>query len=466
MFAALSSIQYVYFIGIGGIGMSALARWFAANGRTVAGYDRSPSALTQTLTQEGIAIHYDDQVEAIPLVFRENKATTLVVYTPAVPVNHSELVYFQQQGYTIQKRAAVLGIIASSMRCIAVAGTHGKTTTSSMIAHILRHAGVDCAAFLGGITQNYQTNLLLNKNLDDQTFVVVEADEFDRSFLQLHPEIAVITSTDADHLDIYGSKEEVANSYTAFAAQVKSQLFVSLHTHLNQSAKITAQTVPYANLPFATDKGIFATHIRIENAKFVFNYVASAHSIENIVMQIPGQHNIENAVAAISVALHIGVAPAAIKEALATFGGVKRRFEYIARNENMVLIDDYAHHPTEIEAFLTAVKTLYPKRKVTAIFQPHLFSRTKDFYKEFAVALSLADRLVLLPIYPARELQSDFPHIRAEIILDLVTAKEKYLVPDNEVVEFLKNKPNDIIATIGAGSVENLIQPLARALFV
>lgn len=465
MIAALSTIKYAYFIGIGGIGMSALARWFSANGRQVAGYDRSPSALTAALEKEGIAVHYEDDLKLVHENFCTHKENVLVVYTPAVPKNHSELLYFQAQGYTIKKRAEVLGIIAANMRCIAVAGTHGKTTTSSMIAHILTDSGVDCAAFLGGITQNYQTNLLLNKELNENTFVVVEADEFDRSFLQLHPEIAVITSTDADHLDIYGSAAEVQNSYTTFAEQVGKQLFVSLQTKLNTSKNIAAKINAYANLPFASNEGIFATHIRIENAKFVFNYVSNAVSIENISLQTAGFHNVENAVAAISVALHIGIGAERIKKALATFGGVKRRFEYIAQNEKMVLIDDYAHHPTEIEAFLKSAKALYPTRKLTAIFQPHLFSRTQDFYKEFAAALSLADTLVLLPIYPARELQADFPTISSQIILDLVTIADKQIVPDEDVVDFLSKTNHEIMATIGAGSVENLILPIKNAKF-
>ncbi len=473
MIADLQNIKYVYFVGIGGIGMSALARWFNANGREVVGYDRSQTVLTKELESENIAIHYDDKnnsaaihgnVDLIPEHFRNNKAQVLVIYTPAVPKNHSELLYFQQHGFIIKKRAEVLGLISQNMRCIAVAGTHGKTTTSSMIAHILTYSGVDCAAFLGGITQNYKTNLLLNKTQSKDTFVVVEADEYDRSFLQLFPEIAVITSTDADHLDIYGSEAEVQNSYATFATQVTTTLFANLHANIYQNSEnITALQADlnlYALNPFASDKGIFATNIHIKNARFVFNYVSNQVSINEITLVIPGFHNVENAVAAISVALAIGIDATKIKEALANFRGVKRRFEYIFESENHIQIDDYAHHPTEIRAFLESVRALYPNRHITAVFQPHLFSRTKDFYQDFAKSLSLADRLVLLPIYPARELQTDFPTTNSQIILDLVTIQDKQVIDYQNVTTFLQTQKNDIICTIGAGDVEGLIIPI------
>jgi UDP-N-acetylmuramate--alanine ligase len=457
MISDLHLIDYAYFIGIGGIGMSALARWFQANGKQVAGYDRSPSALTNSLSAEGIFVHYDDSIAAIPDAFLADVSKVLIVYTPAIPQNHSGLKYFQQNGFMLKKRAEVLGLISQNMRCIAVAGTHGKTTTSSMIAHILTYGGMDCAAFLGGITQNYQTNLLLNKQQDHNTFVVVEADEYDRSFLQLYPEIAVITSTDADHLDIYGSADEVTNSYSAFAKQVSKKLFVSNHTHLNQETVLQANLTPYSQNPFTTDKGIYAINIHIAHARFVFSYVSPETTIENIELIIPGFHNVENAVAAISVALAVGIAPETIKEALGIFKGVKRRFEYVLNSEKGILLDDYAHHPTEIGAFLQSLRALYPSRHITAIFQPHLFSRTKDFYKEFAKSLSLADRLVLLPIYPARELQADFAHISSKNILDLVSIADKQIIDYQEVISFLSHRSNDIVATIGAGDIEGLL---------
>jgi UDP-N-acetylmuramate--alanine ligase len=477
MIADLQNIKYVYFVGIGGIGMSALARWFNANGREVVGYDRSQTVLTKELESENIAIHYDDKnnsaaihgnVDLIPEHFRSNKAQVLVIYTPAVPKNHSELLYFQQHGFTIKKRAEVLGLISQNMRCIAVAGTHGKTTTSSMIAHILTYSGVDCAAFLGGITQNYKTNLLLNKTQSKDTFVVVEADEYDRSFLQLFPEIAVITSTDADHLDIYGSEAEVQNSYATFATQVTTTLFANLHANIYQNSEniteLQADLNLYALNPFTTDKGIFATNIHIKNARFVFNYVSNQVSINEITLIIPGFHNVENAVAAISVALAIGIDATKIKDALANFRGVKRRFEYIFESENHIQIDDYAHHPTEIRAFLESVRALYPNRHITAVFQPHLFSRTKDFYQDFAKSLSLADRLVLLAIYPARELQTDFPTINSQIILDLVTIQDKQVIDYQNVTTFLQTQKNDIVCTIGAGDVEGLIIPIKTSM--
>ncbi len=469
MIKDLQNIKYVYFIGIGGIGMSALARWFNANHREVVGYDRSQTVLTKELENEKILIHYDDTIDAIPKHFCDNKESVLVIYTPAVPKNHSELLYFQENGFVIKKRAEVLGLISQSMRCIAVAGTHGKTTTSSMIAHILTNSGVDCAAFLGGITQNYKTNLLLNKTQSEDTFVVVEADEYDRSFLQLFPEIAVITSTDADHLDIYGSEEEVQSSYASFATQVKTTLFANLHANIHKnihknSTELQADLTLYSLNPFATNKGIFATNIHIKNARFVFNYVSNQVSINEITLIIPGFHNVENAIAAISVALSIGISAEKIKESLANFRGVKRRFEYVFESENHIQIDDYAHHPTEIKAFLESVRALYPNRHITAVFQPHLFSRTKDFYQDFAKSLSLADRLILLPIYPARELQKDFPNISSEIILDLVTTKDKQIVDYQDITKFLQTQKNDIVATIGAGDVEGLIVPIKNIL--
>jgi UDP-N-acetylmuramate--alanine ligase len=458
----LKNIQYVYFIGIGGIGMSALARWFVANGREVVGYDRSPSTLTATLEQENIVIHYTENISNIPTHFIANPSQVLVIYTPAVPKTHSELVFFQENGFLIQKRAEVLGLLSKGLRCIAVAGTHGKTTTSSMIAHILTASGVDCAAFLGGITQNYQTNLLLNKTQTEDTFVVVEADEYDRSFLQLFPEIAVITSTDADHLDIYGSADEVQSSYSKFASQVKKHLFISSNTYLLANASNTATMHEYALQPFTSNKAIFASHIHISNARFVFNYVSPNTCIEKIEMLLSGFHNVENAIAAISVALCIGIDSQKIKESLASFRGVKRRFEYVFVSQNIIQIDDYAHHPTEIKAFLESVRALYPNKHITAIFQPHLFSRTKDFYEEFAKSLSLADRLILLPIYPARELQKDYEGISSQIILDLVSSKDKQIVAYQDVTKFLQTQKNEIVATIGAGDIEGLIAPIKK----
>jgi UDP-N-acetylmuramate--alanine ligase len=407
----------------------------------------------------------------IPKHFRENKENVLVIYTPAVPKNHSELLYFEEHNFVIKKRAEVLGLISRSMRCIAIAGTHGKTTTSSMVAHILRNSGVDCAAFLGGITQNYNTNLLINESQGENTFVVVEADEYDRSFLQLFPEIAVITSTDADHLDIYGDAQEVQNTYSKFGEQVEKLLFISENVVLNENITLKASLVNY-KLIHETQKNynkkqeVYAKNIHVDlvKSRFVFDYVYKDLIIRDIALLIPGFHNVENATAAISVALQIGISPEKIKTALGNFGGVKRRFQYIIETPTCVQLDDYAHHPTEVEAFLVSLRTLYPNRHITVVFQPHLFSRTQDFYRDFAEKFSLVNRLVLLPIYPARELQEDFPTTSSKNILDLALLRDKHIVEYQDVISFLADKEIDIIATIGAGNVEGLILPIKEML--
>ncbi len=470
MTSDLASIRNVYFIGIGGIGMSALARWFKANGRNVAGYDLQATTLTQSLEKEGIAVHYEDDVNAIPAVFRQDKQSTLVVYTPAVPANHSELLFFQYAGFQVKKRAEVLGIIVKGLRGIAVAGTHGKTTTSSMLAHVLRQAGVNCTAFVGGITQNYQTNLLLNDSTQPETFVVVEADEYDRSFLHLHPEIAILTSTDADHLDIYGSAQEVVDTYTQFALQVQRKIFVSNNVDTTLIDKIPAhkRSIYAKSATMALQANYFAENVRIEDGLFIFDFIDTAnnqHSINDICLSVPGMHNIENATAVIAACVSIGLHGDVIREALSSFRGVKRRFEYILRTPKVIQIDDYAHHPTEVEAFLRAARALYPQRHITVIFQPHLFSRTKDFYELFAQSLSLSDALILLPIYPAREQQTDFPTTTSQIILDRVQIPDKQLVAYEKVLEDLSQRTDlDVVVTMGAGNIDKLIAPIKQLL--
>ncbi|TAF97966.1 MAG: UDP-N-acetylmuramate--L-alanine ligase [Runella slithyformis] len=455
----ITDFKYVYFLGIGGIGMSALARWFAINGFVVAGYDRTPTPLTNKLQTEGIAVHFDDDIAQIPLPFKENKAQTLVIFTPAIPANHAEYNFLKNNGFELQKRAQVLGLLAGGMFTLAVAGTHGKTTTSSMLAHLLRHSGVNCAAFLGGITQNYGTNLLINEPTDDlsQVFCVVEADEFDRSFLTLFPNIAVVTSTDADHLDIYGDHHSMLESFAAFVAQIKPNGHFFMQQSLDLAAQTTAQTSTYS-----LQSGAYhAQNVRVENACFVFDIIYPNGHIENISMQVPGFHNVENAIAAAAVALEVGLSEAQIKTGLETFGGVKRRFEYYLKTDQKVLIDDYAHHPTEVEAFLRSVKALYPTRHLTAIFQPHLFSRTRDFAAEFAQSLSVADHLILLDIYPARELPIE--GVTSALIFDQVTCLKTQCLK-TDLLATLKNSPTDVVVTIGAGDIDQYIEPIKQLL--
>ncbi len=438
--------------------MSALARWFLVNGYEVAGYDKTVTPLTTTLQDEGMVIHFDEDIEQIPDHFRQNKAQTLVIYTPAVPKNHAEYVYLTEQGFTLQKRSQVLGLLASRMTTIAVAGTHGKTTTSSMVAHILRHAGVNCAAFLGGITQNYQTNFLLNDPAEDLSKVicVVEADEFDRSFLTLYPNVAIVTSTDADHLDIYGDHDSVLDSFGAFVSQIKPDgaLF------MRKGLALAAQT-PATVFEYSLQEGSYrADNLRIENARFQFNLVYPGGVIEDIALLLPGFHNVENAVAAGAAALQVGVSPEAVREGLNTYKGVKRRFEYILKTDSKVFIDDYAHHPAEVEAFLTSLKALYPDRAVTAIFQPHLYTRTRDFANEFAESLSIADRVILLDIYPARELPIE--GVSADLIYQNIKSPQKWQCSKSELSQILAQNPPELLATIGAGDIDQMIPTLKK----
>lgn len=457
----IANYHNVYFIGIGGIGMSAIARWCKRSGYNVAGYDRTETNLTTKLIKEGIDIHFDDEVTAIPASFLEDKANTLVIYTPAIPKSHKGFNYLKDNGFELIKRSVALGVITQSMQTVAVAGTHGKTTTSSMIAHILKFAGMDIAAFLGGIATNYESNFIANETLTDNTIAVVEADEFDRSFLTLNPNIAVVTSADADHLDIYGDANSLQSSFKDFIKQVKStgELFIS--------EKIADQLVE-PNTSLKTNKyGInrgqfFASNITMNNGFFVFDYRDELHNIDGIRLGVPGFHNVENATVAIAVALKLGVSPEKVKEAIADYLGVKRRFEFVIKSEKLVFVDDYAHHPVEIEAFLKSLKALYPYRKITAIFQPHLFTRTRDFAEGFAESLSLADELILLEIYPARE--EPIEGVNATMLLDKVTAKSKMLSTKEGLIEELKHRKLEVVATIGAGDIDKLVAPIGNEL--
>jgi UDP-N-acetylmuramate--alanine ligase len=456
MSLSVTSWKYIYFVGIGGIGMSALARWFKANGFYVAGYDKTSTTLVHTLIEEGIPVNLEDEETAIPRQFMEDPDQTLIVYTPAVPIQHKQMNYFKQHNYMILKRSQVLGLLTRDLRTVGVAGTHGKTTTSSMVAHVLRQAGVNSTAFLGGITQNYGTNLLLNERTEhlDEVICVVEADEFDRSFLTLFPEIGIVTSTDADHLDIYGKHEAVLESFKEYVSQIDEQGALFMREGLTLASSTKAKVFTYS-----LDGGDYhATRIRIENARFVFDLVHPQGIIKDIAMRIAGYHNIENAIAAGAVALYLGVSPDPVKDALETYRGVKRRFEYQVERDHSVYVDDYAHHPTEIEAFLTSIKALYPGRHVTAIFQPHLFTRTRDFADGFSESLSLADRLLLLEIYPARELP--IAGVTSAMLLGKVRQDDKRIVQKDAVLDQLKELECDIIVTIGAGDIDTLVMPI------
>ena len=443
----LAQIHNVYFIGIGGIGMSALARYFKSIGKNVAGYDKTQTELTDELETLGIAIHFEDTIESIPTEFYTEN--TLVIVTPAVPVSHSEWNYLLERNYQIKKRAEVLGIITKNTFCFAVAGTHGKTTTSSILGHILYESGADVTSFIGGIVENYNSNLIGN----GKTITVVEADEFDRSFLHLHPNIACITSMDADHLDIYGDKKAIEDSFEEFADKVsdKSQLFVTKNLPLKG---VTVAVNEEANYK--------AFNIRIENGNYLFDVQTPKEIISNLEFGLPGKHNLTNALMALAMAKTFGTSNDAIAKALKSFKGIKRRFSYQIKEKSLVYIDDYAHHPTEINAVHQAVSELYPNQKVLAIFQPHLFSRTRDFGDDFAKSLSAFDEVILLDIYPARELP--IPGITSKWLLDKITISDKKLVTKEALIPTILQSDAKIIVTIGAGDIGELVPTIKKTL--
>ncbi len=445
----LSKINRVYFVGIGGIGMSALARYFAKRGIVVCGYDKTRTNLTIQLENEGILISYLDENSTVPISFTDNKPDSLVVYTPAIPKNSNILTHFSSNGFNLKKRSEVLGIISEEMFCIAVAGTHGKTTTSSMIAHILTDTGFGCTAFLGGIATNYNSNVLYGKN----NVVVVEADEYDRSFLTLHPDVAVITSMDADHLDIYGDEGQLHDSFNLFANQIKEngKLFVK--------DGLPMHGITYSANPNSTLK---AANIHVENGNFVFDFNDGYTTIKDLNLAMPGKHNVENAIAAIGVALSLGIQSKSIKKAVSSFKGVKRRFETLVNTPTHIYIDDYAHHPEELRACFDAVRQLHPEKKLTVIFQPHLFTRTRDFADEFAKVLSTVDELILLDIYPARELP--IKGINSQFLLNKITCVEKELCGKDLVVTRIKIKKPELLLTVGAGDIDTLVEPLKNTL--
>ncbi|HEK18924.1 MAG TPA: UDP-N-acetylmuramate--L-alanine ligase [Bacteroidetes bacterium] len=446
----LNNIKRVYLVGIGGIGMSGLARYFHHLGCVVCGYDKTHTPLTEALHNEGICIVYEDVADSIPMSFQTPDEATLVIYTPAIPKDSSILNYFRNNGFDLYKRSQVLGIISKSMFTIAVAGTHGKTTTSGMIAHILKDSGNDCSAFLGGISSNYQTNVLYGSN----NVVVVEADEYDRSFLTLYPDIAIITSMDADHLDIYGDHSKLEESFRLFASQIKQGGTLICHKGLPLDKGFTYAMNEQAQA--------MATNVRIEDGSFFFDFTDGKVSIPNIRMGIAGLHNIENATAAIEAALHVEVDPNAIREALGSFKGIKRRFEYIIKTPQTVFIDDYAHHPEELRAAISSVKRLYPDKKLTVIFQPHLFTRTRDFADGFAEVLDMADETILLDIYPARELPIE--GVNSEMILSRMKMLNKQKCGKQQCIDIVRIEKPELLLTVGAGDIDAMVQPLKNAL--
>ena len=460
----MQQFPYIFFLGIGGIGMSALARWFKVNGHQVSGYDKTETPLTQALQTEGIAVHYADEIENIPPEIRENKAQTLVVLTPAIPADSREWAWLRAQGYDIRKRSQVLGVLTQGRPTIAVAGTHGKTTTSSMVAHLLHHAGVDAGAFLGGIAVNLASNLLLPKSAEAP--VVVEADEYDRSFLTLHPDVAIVTSTDADHLDIYGNKEALVASFCQFVAQLKpgGTLLLNHTADARVAAAAPAGTrILRYGLTAAQGPDLFAEHITPEGHKFSFDLHGPQGVIAGLQLAVPGFHNVENMLAAAAVAQLYSVDETGLRAAVAAYQGVKRRFEFIVSGPDKVYVDDYAHHPREIEAFLRSLRALYPAKRLRVVFQPHLFTRTRDFAEGFSQSLSLADEVVLLAIYPARELP--LPGVTSEMLLDKITAPLKSIQTKQEVVENARHSADfDILATVGAGDIDTLVPELKAIL--
>jgi UDP-N-acetylmuramate--alanine ligase len=448
----MAEYRNIYFIGIGGIGMSAIARYYNFKGLKVSGYDKTPSDLTRALESEGIDVHYEDNVSYIP----EDVENTLVIYTPAIPKDMGELTYVQEKGYRVIKRSRMLGEIAEGQRCLAVAGTHGKTTTSTLLAHIFSHSGEGCSAFLGGISKNYNTNLLVSHN----NVIVAEADEFDRSFLQLYPEIAVITSMDADHLDIYGDASHIHEAFKAFASQVSGTVVVKHGLDIvKDDTKATIITYSYDN-PQADFHA--SDIVSDECGYFTFTLNSPYGKIENCRLGIPGWINTENAIAASAISLIYGLEPERIRKALAAFEGVKRRFDIHLNTPSCSYIDDYAHHPKEISSAISSMRNIFPGRKLTAVFQPHLYTRTRDFAPEFAESLSMADKLILLDIYPARE--EPIEGVTSEIIFDKVTLEDKVLITREQLMDYLQKEPVDILVTFGAGNIDRFISPITEML--
>ena len=447
----LNDIKKIYFIGIGGIGMSALARYFKAKGVEVSGYDKTSTPLTRELEATGMVIHYEERIDLIP------KDADAIVYTPAIPVQHSELVYYRENEYLVVKRSDVLQWITEGSFNICVGGTHGKTTVTSMIAHLLRHSGYGCNAFLGGIATNYNTNFWSS----ERNVVVVEADEYDRSFLKLVPDVAVITAMDPDHLDIYGTPEEVVNAFIQFSQKVKPGGCLVTKQGMTRSNELNAAhhyTYSYEN----TEAGVYAADSKVINGSYLFDVLSKDWIISNVLLHMGGLHNIENCIAAITVAKYLNIDDDKIKAAVADFKGVRRRFEYVLKNEQHILIDDYAHHPEELRALLSGVRSIFEKEKIVLVFQPHLFSRTKDLADEFAQSLDMADEVILLPIYPARELP--MVGITSELLLNKMTIAKRQVLGKDQMREWINENQPRLIVMAGAGDIDALVQPVKMLL--
>lgn len=455
----LKDIKSVYFLGAGGIGMSALVRYFLSEGKFVAGYDRTPSPLTDNLTNEGAVLHFEENEALIPQECR-SATDTLVVYTPAIPAGHKEWEFFKNNGFFIKKRAEVLGIITKGKRGICAAGTHGKTTTSTMTAHLLHQSSVDCAAFLGGISKNYKSNLILT---DKSDFVVIEADEYDRSFLHLEPYVATITSADPDHLDIYGNKENYLEAFAQFTEKIRPDGFLVIHEGLEVKPRTKESVTTYT---YGRERGDFhAENIRIGNGTIIIDYVSPWQRINDVELGVPVSINIDNGIASMAMAELCGVPAEEIKAGMKSFAGADRRFDFHIKEENLVLLSDYAHHPDEVRACAQSIKELYSGKKVTALFQPHLFSRTADFYKEFAQSLSLFDKVILVDIYPARE--EPMPGVTSKLIYDCIEpGVEKSMCSRADVIKIIEEEKNNIevLVSLGAGDIESDVPKMKEIL--
>ncbi len=451
----LKDIKAVYFVGAGGIGMSAIARYFIHCGLVVAGYDRTPSDLTHQLEKEGMVIHYEENVDEIPQACRERESC-LVVYTPAIPATHKELTFFREHQFEIKKRSQVLGLLTDHHKGLCVAGTHGKTTTSAMCAHIMHQSSIDCNAFLGGISKNYGTNYLLSTQSD---YVVIEADEFDRSFHWLHPWMTVITATDPDHLDIYGTKEAYLESFRHYTELIKKGGALILHTGLEMTPNVQEGVKTYS---YSRDEGDFhAENVRIERGEITFDFVSPIENVKDVRLGQPIPINIENGVAAMAMAQLAGCSASELRYGMETYRGVDRRFDFKIRTDKMVFLSDYAHHPKEIYQSAKSLRELYHDRKITAIFQPHLYTRTRDFYKEFADALSQLDEVILTEIYPARE--EPIPGVTSELIYDnLKPGVKKQMIKKADVLSFVRSHDFDVLVVLGAGDLDNMVPQITR----
>ena len=453
----LKDIKAVYFVGAGGIGMSAIARFFIHRGMVVAGYDRTPSVLTHQLEQEGMLIHYEENTDEIPQACR-NPQSCLVIYTPAIPATHKELSFFRENGFTVEKRAQVLGMLTRSHKGLCVAGTHGKTTTSTMCAHIMHQSHLDCNAFLGGISKNYGTNYLLS---DQSDFVVIEADEFDRSFHWLRPWMTVITATDPDHLDIYGTKEAYLESFAHYTELIQPEGALIIHTNLEMKARVQDGVRTYT---YSRDSGDFhAENIKIENGEISFDFISPIENVTNVVLGQPIPINIENGVAAMALAQLNGCTAEELRYGMRTYHGVERRFDFKIRTPQLVFLSDYGHHPKEIEQCARSLRELYQGRKLTVMFQPHLYTRTRDFYKDFAAALSRFDEVILTEIYPARE--APIPGVTSQLIYDnLAEGVEKQLIRKDDVLQLVKSRSFDVLVVLGAGDLDNQVPQMTKIL--